>query len=342
LAGVSLDGEDRYVGLHLGRSDERVPRCCEVWAMAPTEPHPQLEPAAAAIVERLAVRPVVALGEVHWLRQGMDLILALAADPAFRGVADGIVVEFGATVHQELIDRYIAGEPVTDPIEPVWRDAMGGWGSGVWESPIYRTFYDQMRVLNQSMPDRPLRVWLGDALKAGPATAAWPDRDAHLADVVERVAFAEHRRVLLVAGGGHLTRIGDLAPPKRTAVQWLEARHPGAVEVVLPLVVWDDVRHRRPDDAAALDSLTARWPAPVVAQIADSWLASLDGRLLLGDVAMALTPGGGRVAVPLRFYDKVGSEVRDLPLHALADAIVYFGPGQSLVYVRPDERRAPR
>ena len=93
------------------------------------EPRPRLEPAAAAIVERLAVRPVVALGEVHWLRQGMDLILALAADSAFRGVADGIVVEFGATVHQELIDRYIAGEPVTDPIEPVWRDAMGGWAA---------------------------------------------------------------------------------------------------------------------------------------------------------------------------------------------------------------------
>lgn len=309
--------------------------------MVPTAAQPRLEPAVAAIVQRLAARPVVAVGEVHWLRQGMDLVLALAANPVFRRIADGIVVEFGATVHQELIDRYVAGEPLTHPIESVWRDTVGGWGSGVWESPIYRTFYDRIRTLNQAMPDHSLRIWLGDAARPARASAVWPDRDAHMAKVVEQAAFAENQRVVVLAGPAHLTRIGDLAPPQHTTVQLLEARHPGAIDVLLPLLVWDDVRAGRPDDAATVDHLTAAWPAPVVAQIADSWLARLDGRLLLGDVAYARVPGQGHVAVPLRFYNRSGAEVRDLPLEALADAIIYFGPASSLEYVHPVQDAAP-
>ena len=215
----------------------------------------------------------------------------------------------------------------------------GRLGSGAWDSPIYRTFYDQMRVLNQSMPDHPLRVWLGDALGAGPATAAWPDRDAHGADVVERVAFAEHRRVLVVAGGGHglATSLRPSAPRSSGWRRAIRAPSRCCCHVWSGTTSGTDVRTMPPPSIASPPGGGRRWllRSPIRGSPA----------LTVGccsATSRALTPCGGRVVVPLRFYDKVGSEVRDLPLHALADAIVYFGPGRSLVYVRPDERRAPR
>src|SRR5258708_3473711 len=62
--------------------------------------------AVAGIVAALNQRPVIILGEAHWLRQAGDFYIRLVRDPSFQDTVQDIVVEFARRNNQPLIDRY--------------------------------------------------------------------------------------------------------------------------------------------------------------------------------------------------------------------------------------------
>src|SRR3954452_19405640 len=133
-------------------------------AIAPATPAiaapPAADATASALLDAFATHQIVALGQVHDLRQEDDFILDLLHHPRFAETVDTIVVEFGNARYQSRVDRYIAGRYVARPaLQHAWRDTIGtapGDHDGAARCSL------AVRGLNRSRPrtDR-IRVRLG-------------------------------------------------------------------------------------------------------------------------------------------------------------------------------------
>jgi hypothetical protein len=170
---------------------------------------------------------IVAVGEWHGVSREHAFVLALLADPAFWGTLDSIVVEFGAAPEQQVIDRYERGEDVAAAtLARVWTTTTQQ--SGVWDSPLYRQFFERVRSLNAANPAHQVRVVLGDPglgrpvcdAHGGATPTACRTRDQFLADRVA-VELASGRHVLLFAGVFHVWR--RPGAPEPSAVDHLSA-----------------------------------------------------------------------------------------------------------------------
>ena len=73
---------------------------------------PVVEPALDGLFRAFGSHPVVALGDPHGLAEQMDFYAAVVRDPRFAREVRNVVVEFGASSQQAVIDRYVAGEAV--------------------------------------------------------------------------------------------------------------------------------------------------------------------------------------------------------------------------------------
>ena len=65
------------------------------------------------------------LGKIHNNKQEYEWLQSLVANPEFADRVDDIVMEFGNSLYQKSVDRYVAGEAV--PIEEVqraWRNTL--------------------------------------------------------------------------------------------------------------------------------------------------------------------------------------------------------------------------
>src|SRR4051794_17925694 len=194
---------------------------------------------ASALLDAFATHQIVALGQVHDLRQEDDFILDLLHHPRFAETVDSIVVEFGNARFQSRVDRYIAGERVPRrALQHAWRDTVG---TAPGDHDGAAPFYVAVRRLNRTLPrsDR-IRVRLGDPAldwskvrRAGQVFRAGGRRDAVLASAAEREAQAG-RRVLLLSGFGHFLRSGPGGRETGNALERLERGAPGRVWTVLP------------------------------------------------------------------------------------------------------------
>src|SRR5258706_4009458 len=129
-------------------------------SMMPARPALEPEPAVTGVLELFATRPLVAFGEMHMLQEQADFITALLHHPAFPATVQVIVVEFGNARYQEVIDRFIAGEPTAvRELRPVWRDFIGYAG---FDAPNYEQFFRTVRAINRTLPPaQQLTVVLG-------------------------------------------------------------------------------------------------------------------------------------------------------------------------------------
>ena len=78
-----------------------------------------------AIIQAFDTHSIVMFGEVHANKQEYQFLRALVSSPQLADKVDDIVVEYGNSLYQKVVDRYIAGEDV--PIEEVqkaWRNTM--------------------------------------------------------------------------------------------------------------------------------------------------------------------------------------------------------------------------
>ena len=90
------------------------------------------------------------------------LLRALVKDPRFAATVNDIVVEFGSSRYQDLMDRYIRGEDVPQSaVQRAWLDAVQGGTAldNVNTAPFFRA----VREANATVPaERQIRVLLGD------------------------------------------------------------------------------------------------------------------------------------------------------------------------------------
>ena len=177
---------------------------------------PDSSPAAAGltgtVLDAFTTRRLVGLGEAHHLQQHHDVLGALLADPRLPGVVNDIVVEFGNAHYQDTVDRFIAGQPVSDSdLRLAWRNTTQS-PEETWDQPVYEQFFRRVRAANWGLPPgRQMRVLLGDPPVNWPAitsardlAAAIQQRDTFPASLVEQQVLAKGRRALLCYGMAHL------------------------------------------------------------------------------------------------------------------------------------------
>jgi hypothetical protein len=271
---------------------------------APAKP---LDP-ITAIIDAFRDHDIVALGEgKHNNEQAMDFRLALVRDPRFPTSVNDIVVESGSSTHQDVMDRFIRGEQVSDAtLRRAWQDTTQP--DPVWDVPMYEAFFRAVRDVNSRLQrERQLRVLLGDPpFNWDTATRdEWlkVDRDSFPADLIDREVLKRQRRALVIYGDMHLARRGMNNGPNNLVTRLESSAKPPRV-----FSVWTHADGR---DLVDVQPDVATWPIP----------------------ALALTRATTLGAAPFSIFYRsaAGSEIR---MEERFDAVLYLGPVARIVVRR--------
>lgn len=289
---------------------------------------PSPQPATAAVLEAFRRTPIVAIGEAHGLQQQHEFLQALLREPEFASSVGVVVVEFGNSLHQDVLDRYVRGEPVPpDELRQVWRNTTVS-PMVPWDAPMYEQFFSVVRTVNQSLPpERQIQVLAGDppidwTLASREDVLRWSlSRDVHLASVVMSHALDRGRKALLVAGTLHVTRQSPALPglpSPANAVQLIEQRYPGSTYVI---AAHTGFGRREYELAPKL----AGWNVPSIASLERTWFGALDAALFLGDNNLIAPPGAPAPPDPWS----------GLTLADVVDAALYLGNADRLTLAVP-------
>ncbi|HXJ86712.1 MAG TPA: hypothetical protein VMS18_07850 [Candidatus Binatia bacterium] len=268
--------------------------------------NPNPKNASAVVLQAFESHDIVMLGEIHWNKEEYAWLQSLVASAEFADRVDDVVVEFGNSLYQKSVDRYIAGEAV--PIEQVqlaWRNTLGLGDP----PPIYGDLYKAVRETNMRRHGKhPMRVLCGDPYIDWDKVKTKEDvgpflghRDQWYAQVVKDEVLAKHHRAFLIAGSAHFLREqgnGYIEP---------ELRRAGA-KTFLILAGTNTVRGY--DD---LDKRFDSWPAPSIAVLNGNWVGELP--------AIPVISGG---------TEGIDSTLK---LKDAGDALLYLGPRDSLISV---------
>ena len=263
--------------------------------------------ATTAIIRAFDDHSIVMFGEVHGDKQEYEWLCKLVGNSEFANRVDDIVVEFGNSLYQRSVDRYIAGEDVPlEQVQKAWRNTIGSVGP---PSPVYEWFYKAVRESNmRRRGQHQMRLVLGDPYgdwdKIKTAEDLGPylgNREQWYSQVVKDEVLSKHHRALLIMGAGHFRR-----RPEPGFIEH-EIRAAGADPY---LVVFGT---NAVGDYDNLDKRFDVWPAPVIAKLAGNWVGDLPA-------VPALTGGLGPAT--------------SLKLAEAADAMFYGGPRDTLIEVR--------
>lgn len=168
------------------------------------------------VLDAFKTYDVVTMGEGnHNNIQGHNYRLQLIRDPRFAESVNDIVVEFGNSLYQDVIDRYISGENVPyNELRKVWLNTTQF--NLVWDVPIYEEFYKAVRDINKNLPiEKKIRVLLGDSpvnwskihsKEDFMASRKTIDRDSSATDIIKREVLDKDRKALVIYGAMHLQR----------------------------------------------------------------------------------------------------------------------------------------
>lgn len=259
--------------------------------------------ATAAVLRAFDNHNIVMFGEYHGCKQEHEWLRSLISTPEFAGRVDDIVVEFGNSLYQKSVDRYIAGDDIPfAQVQQAWRNVAGAIGP---PSPVYELFYKAVRETNLKRRGKhQVRVVLGDPYAdwdtikdredLGPFVA---NRDSWYARVVKEEVLEKKHRALLVMGWGHFLRRngpGDIEKQLRAAgaSTWFIVFGTNAIGG------YDD-----------LDKRFDSWPLPAIVDLQGNWVGDLP--------AMPVLSGGTAPATPMKLGD-------------VADALLYLAPRDAL------------
>jgi hypothetical protein len=251
------------------------------FANAEKNREPKPEPAIQAMVDLFRSHDIVMFGETHGNKQEYEWLCRLVKTPAFAQRVDDIEVEFGNSLYQKTVDRYVLGKVVPkEQIEKAWRNMIGAVGP---VSPVYGWFYQAVRESNLERHDgHKIRLLLGDpygdwnkiknAEDLGPYLG---HRDEWYAEVVQEEVLAHHHRALLIMGAGHFVRrsgpgLVEQAIRASGAQPYLVVFGTNAVDG------YDDLDHR-------FDG----WMLPAIVSLSGNWVGGLSANPVLtgGEVA---------------------------------------------------------
>ena len=208
---------------------------------------PVVRPAVDGILAAFETHPLVGLGDNHMLANELNFYTLMVRDPRFAANVGHVVVEFGASQHQAILDRYLNGGNVSYvELSQVWHNTVG-WDPTV-EGVGYQTFFAVVRAVNASLaPDKRIRVLLGEPpidWSRIHTHDAWQkiydQRAAHAADLIGREILSRNRKALVIYGTGHFFSLPWPSTwPKPSAGieslgEILDRLHPNALYRVTP------------------------------------------------------------------------------------------------------------
>lgn len=288
-------------------------------ALRPAQRAVAIEP-IQAILDAFRSHSLVALAEgAHGNEQGHAFRLSLVRDARFAATVNDIVVEFGNSRYQDLMDRFVRGEDVADEsLRQVWQNTTQPHPA--WDAPIYEDFFRALRAVNSSLPhERQIRVLLGDppidwdAVRGPEDLRKWGGRGRHAAEIIRREVLQKQRRALILYGDGHLFRV----PMTESLVSVLESSpHIKIFTIASPFST------SAAADRQTLQADMSSWPVPA--------LTVLRGTVLGAAAFTFYYPppqtirGGTPVAGP------VPDQWRSLRIEDQFDALLYLGPPSSI------------
>ena len=293
-------------------------------ATAQGQPRPavRLDP-VDGIVEAFKTHQVVMLPGGHGSRLFHDLLLSLARDPRLQGTLTDIVVEFGSSRYQDLIDRFMRGEEIPDKtLRQVWQNTV--MAGAVNDGPYVEEFYRAIRALNATLPQgKRYRVLGGDPPIDWDHVTTKADvrkwvvrRDTFPADLIHREVVERGRRALVVYGQGHFPRKEIMANydmsnwQAQTMTSLLEASG------IKPFVISSDAGKETP----ALQPDIASWPAGSLTLVRGTVLGAADFTVFTGG-------GNDRFAIrgPDDFVKIAKEQHKSMRMEDQVDAILWRG-----------------
>jgi hypothetical protein len=301
----------------------------------------------SGIIAQFRTHDIVALSEVHGSAREHAFLRRLVADPRLPGVAQDIVVEFGNSRYQALMDRYVEGGAVPpDSLRLAWRNTTQLL---VFDSPLYERFFATVRAANQTRgPAARLRVLLADPPLDWQVTRrpedfphAYGYRDPDWFRVIERDVLGRHHRALIIAGGAHLLRhdprSGFQPRPLATAGlgDALEQRYAGRSYIVATVVGW----------SSPLDPYLAPCQSDNLVNVRGTALGALNSHVMLpGDLTVFRMVDNKQVPVTLaeREFPPIEREVDAVLDLSGVDETVAADPAtyRDTAYVNELRRRA--
>lgn len=308
--------------------------CACAWPQAPvTKPAVPLDP-VEGILAAFKSHQVVALGEGdHNNEQGHAVRLSLIRDPRFAETVNDIVVEFGNSRYQDLMDRYVSGEDVPRAVlRQVWQNTTQA--HEIWDVPIYQEFFEAVRQVNAKLPrERKLRVLLGDLpidwdkIKTQEELRKAVRSDTVPAGIIEREVIARQRRALVIYGDMHYVRRNTYWMMEDKAAA--EQRFAKPVDTIVALLEKSRTRvfsiRTSFSDLTALQPDISTWSAPK--------LTVLEGTPLGQASFLFYYPDDIYIRRPDNTWEQVKADPKRSPLmQDQFDAILYLGPAKSITY----------
>lgn len=323
-------------------------------------PEPLVKSAVDGVLDLFKQKSVVVLGDSHGLAQEEVFYSTLVRDPRFVEQVANVVVEFGGSAAQDIIDRYVNGENVPfAELRHVWTD-VAGWLPGPFNLG-YINFFANVRAANLKLStEHRIKVWLGDPAVDWTKINSFQDiqpyvsrRDESIFRIISDEILKKQKKTLLIIGSGHL--VGpDFGPgnSRRLRAAFAEA-NPDAMAVVSPFTGYIE-----PECNAKVVARAKDWPVPaVVGPIRDTWLKSeleLPGcnyippeqvEQIRKMFAPAPPPGPSwtEPGKPPTAADMIATQI-SMQSGAESDAILYLGPPDALtqspidpsIYLDPD------
>ena len=315
------------------------------YAAAPQNPiiaASQRSPATNAmdgIFAAFQTHPLVGLGETHRRAQEIDFYTGLIRDPRFARDVGNVVVEFGGAAHQDIIDRYVAGEDVPYlELRKVWTDTVG-W-LGVVTSMGYQLFYYQVREVNLTLPPQNrIHVWLGEPPIDWAQIKTHADwvkvvrlRDSHATELIEREILGHGKKALVIYGGGHFwplmpgelgKKLEDLNWGTNTLRAMIDQSHPGALFTAR--------FYSGAGDKACMEDFESRvsgtWPVPAL-------VMPLRGSAVADNLLRCIPVQVNRFSYPPGLSDAEKQQAATFWTKAEGsyDALLYVGPRAQLEF----------
>lgn len=303
------------------------------------QPSSVARPGFDGIFEAFQTHSLVGLGETHRRAQEIDFYTALIRDPRFARDVGNVVVEFGGAAHQDVIDRYVAGENVPYlELRKVWTNTVG-W-TGVVPSMGYQLFYYQVRQVNLTLrPQNRIHVWLGEPVidwSQIKTHADWEKldrlRNSHAAELIAREILDRGKKALVIYGAGHFNHFmpGDAGRKLEDAgwgVDTLRARidqtHPGAMFVAR--------FYSGEGEKACMENFeknfAGAWPVPAL-------IAPLRGSVMADALQRCNTVQAKDINFPPGLSDAEKTQAASFFAgeNTGGDALLYVGPRAQLVF----------
>lgn len=297
---------------------------------------PVASPAVDGVLAAFRTHPLVGLSDEHGLANEGEFYNRLVRDPRFAAEVGNVVVEFAGAAHQDLLDRYLAGEEVPyAELRKVWSDVVGAVPTVT--TVMYQTFFAQVRAVNRQLPaERRIHVWAGEPAIDWSTVHTQADygpysklRDEHPAEIIEQQILARGKKALVIYGGFHFNKPGMPAgiPDFQVLKDLVEARHPGALYVISPYIGF-----AQPGCSAAFEA-QMKWPPGTLAAPVRG--GALEGALLRpgctwGSNMRFMRPSGAPPITPEE-QARMQRRTQEVLSGVVGDALLYLGPQASLM-----------